>query len=170
MLLREKIDLAAPGEFSGRACFSALRNYSRQLSASLRRTQTAGKQATRSQAVDPAAFSPELHGLLATLHKVRQRILANTLLQRATSWSVWLLAGLIVVAAASARLGGALLFLGALGVAGAATLLYWTWRNRPSSYETAQRLDRAAGLKDRVSTAIFLGGVAHPGGLIAEQR
>jgi hypothetical protein len=48
--------------------------------------------------------------------------------------------------------------------------LAWTWRNRLSNYETARRLDFAAGLKDRTSTAIYFGGVADSDGMIGEQR
>jgi hypothetical protein len=53
---------------------------------------------------------------------------------------------------------------------GVAAIFAWTWRNRPSSYETARRLDSAAGLQDRISTAVFLGGVEDPGAMIAGQR
>jgi hypothetical protein len=172
LLLREKIDVAAPGEFSGRAYFSALRNFWRQLFTGSR-TQYTGKHAALTQALnrsDQSAFSPELRGLLATLNKVRQRILVNTLLEGAANWSIWVLAALIVVAAASSRVAGELFFVGALAAIGAAVLVAWIWHHRPSSYESAQRLDRAAALKDRVSTAVFLGGISDPAGLIAEQR
>ena len=107
---------------------------------------------------------PELHGLIDTLQTIRQRILANTLLRGWTKWFVWLLIALIAVAAVSSRLAGAVLFVAVLAAVGAAAILTWTWRNRPSNYETARRLDFAAGLKDRLSTAIFLGGIEDPGG------
>jgi hypothetical protein len=111
-----------------------------------------------------------LHGLIDTLKLIRQRILANTLLRAWTNWFVWLSIALIAVAAVSAKLEGALLFVAFMGVVGALAILVWTWRNRPSNYETARRFDRAAGLHDRISTAIYLGGIAAPDGMIGEQR
>lgn len=124
----------------------------------------------RLRALDPHAFPPELRALAGALQTIRRRILANELLRGWAKGFVWLLIALIAVTAASTRLEGALFFLAVLGAVGAAALLAWTWRNRPSSYETAQRLDSAAALKDRVSTAVYFGGMADPEGLIGEQR
>ena len=112
-------------------------------------------QISLARAFDRRASSPELHGLIGTLKTIRQRILANTLLRGWTKWFVWLLIGLIAVAAVSAKLAGALLFVAVLAAVGAAAILAWTWRNRPSNYETARRFDSAAGLQDRLSTAIY---------------
>ena len=169
MLLREKIKLVVPGEFSGRACFSALRDFWRQIF-SRDQTQTRENQFSLARTFDQRACSPELHGLIDTLKTIRQRILANTLLRSWTKWFVWLLIALIAVAAVSAKLAGALLFVAVLAAVGAAAILAWTWRNRPSHYETARRLDSAAGLQDRISTAIYLGGVEDQDGMIGEQR
>jgi hypothetical protein len=169
LLLREKINLLVPGEFSGRACFSALKEFWRQTS-SWDQTQTHTNQTSLARAFDQRACSAELQGLIDTLKAIRQRILANTLLRGWTKWFVWLLIGLIAVAAVSAKLAGALLFVAVLAAVGGAAILAWTWRNRPSNYEAARRLDSAAGLQDRVSTAIYLGGVEEPGGMIGEQR
>ncbi len=169
MLLREKIKLVVPGEFSGRACFSALRDFGRRIYSG-DHTQSPENQISLARTFDRRASSPELHGLIGTLRTIRQRILANTLLLGWTKWFVWLLIGLIVVAAVSVKLAGALLFAAVLAAVGAAAILTWTWRNRPSNYETARRFDSAAGLKDRLSTAIFLGGVEDPDGMIGEQR
>jgi len=169
LFLREKINLVVPGEFSGRAFFSAWRDFWRRVSIRIR-TQSQENQALLARAFDQRACSPELHGLIGTLRTIRQRILANTLLRGWTKWFVWLLVGLIALAAVSAKLAGALLFVAALAAVGAAAILAWTWRTRPSNYETARRLDSAAGLKDRLSTAIFLGGIADPDGMIGEQR
>ncbi len=169
MLLREKINLAVPGEFSGRACFSALRDF--WLRASIRiGTQSQENLASLPRAFDRQACPPELHGLIDKLKTIRQRILANTLLRGWTKWFGWLLVGLIAVAAVSAKLAGALLFVGILAAVGAAAILAWSWRNRPSNYEAARRLDFAAGLQDRISTAIYLGGIDDPDGMIGEQR
>jgi hypothetical protein len=169
LLLREKINLVVPGEFSGRACFSALRDFWREISSS-DRTLTSRNKVLLARTFDQQASSPELHGLIATLKLIRQRIVANTLLRGWTRWFVWMLIALIVVAAVSAKLTGALLFVAVLAALGAIAILAWTWRSRPSNYETARRLDSAAGLRDRTSTAVYLGGIEDPGGMIGEQR
>ncbi len=169
MFLREKINLEVPGEFSGRACFFALRDFWRRASTSIG-TKSHENPASSARPFDPRACSPELHGLLDTLGTIRQRILANTLLQGWTNWLVWLSIGLIAVAAVSAKLEGVLLFVGILAAVGAAAIWAWSWRNRSSHYEAARRLDSAAGLQDRISTAIYLGGMEDPEGMIGEQR
>jgi hypothetical protein len=169
LFLREKINLVVPGEFSGRACFSALRDFWLQIS-SRDQTQTHENQVSLARTFDQRACSPELRGLIDTLKTIRQRILANTLLRGWTKWSVWLLLALIAVAVVSAKLAGALLFVGVLATVGAAAILAWTWWNRPSNYESARRLDSAAGLQDRISTAIYLGGIEDPDGMVGEQR
>jgi hypothetical protein len=169
LVLREKINLAVPGEFSGRACISALRDFWRRASTRIR-TQSQENQALLARTFDRQAFSPELHELNDALKTIRQRILANTLLRGWTRWFVWLLMALIAVGAASAKLAGVLLFLGIVAAAGVGAILVWTWRNRPSQYEAARRLDSAARLQDRISTAIYLGAVDDPDGMIGEQR
>src|ERR1700682_3851573 len=107
LFLREKINLVLPGEFSGRASCSALRDFWRQISPR-NQTQTHENQISLARAFDQRACSPELHGLIDTLKTIRQRILANTLLRGWTKWFVWLLIGVIAVAAVSAKLAGAL--------------------------------------------------------------
>ena len=169
MLLREKINLVVPGKFSGRACFPAWRDFRRGVSTAVW-TQSQENQISLARTFDRRASSPELHGVIGILKTIRQRILANTLLRGWTKWFVWILIGLIAVAAVSARLAGALLLIAVLAAAGAAAVMAWTWRNRPSHYETARRLDSAAGLQDRISTAVYLGGVADADGMIGEQR
>jgi hypothetical protein len=169
LLLREKIKLAVPGGLSGRACLSALRDAWRRASVRIHK-QIQQNQVSFPGMSGPQACSPELLGLVDTLKTIRQRILATTLLRGWTKWSVWLLFGLIAIAAISAKLAGALLFIGILAAIGAAAILAWTWRNRVSNYEAARRLDSAAGLQDRIPTAVYLGGVDDPGGMIGEQR
>ena len=169
MLLREKINLAVPGEFSGRACFSAWTNLRRRASLRIRVLSQKNKTSFAGT-FDGKASSPELYGLIDTLKTVRQRILANTLFRVWTRWFVWVLIGMTAVAAVSAKLAGALLFIGVLAAFGAAAILAWTWRNRLSHYEAACRLDSAAGLQDRTSTAVYLGGRADPDGMIGMQR
>jgi hypothetical protein len=169
LILREKIKLLVPGEFSGRACFSAWRNFWRQITSG-DPTQTHDNQISLARSFDQQPSSPELHGAIGTLKTIRKRILVNTLLGGWTKWFVWILIALIAVAAASAKLAGVLIFITVLAAVGAAAVMAWTWRNRPSHYETARRLDSAAGLQDRISTAIFLGGVADEDGMTGEQR
>jgi len=169
LLLREKINLVGSGKFSGRAFFSALIDFWRQIS-SRELTQTRENQILFARAFDQRACSRELHGLIDTLKTIRQRILANTLLRGWTNWLVWLLIGLIALAAVSAKLAGPLRFVAILAAIGALAILARTWRNRPSHYESARRLDFAAGLQDRLSTAIYLGGIKDPSGMIGEQR
>jgi hypothetical protein len=169
LLLREKIDMVVPGEFSGRACISAWKDFWRSAFLTIR-TRSHENQASLARDFDWQASPAELRGLIGTLKTIRQRILANALLRAWSKWFVWLLIGLIAVAAVSAKLAAALLFLGALAAVGAAAILLWAWRNRPSNYEAACRLDSAAGLKDRISTAVYLGRIANPDGVIGEQR
>src|SRR4029077_4506878 len=169
LLHREKIKLLVPGALSGRACFSALRELWRRMFSG-DPTQSHQNPISLARSFDGQPSSPELHGVIAILKTIRQRILANAILRGWAKGFVWMLAVLIAVAAVSAKLAGALLVIAALSAAGAAAVLAWSWRNRPSHYETARRLDSAAGLKDRISTAIYLGGMADSDGMIGEQR
>ena len=169
MPLREKNYLVGSGKFSGTACFSALGDFWRQIK-SRNWKQTHQSQILFARAFDQRPCSPELHGLLDKLRTIRQRILANTLLRGWTRWFVWLLIALIAIGMVSAKLAGVLFFVGVLAAVGVAAILAWTWRNRVSNYEAARRLDSAAGLQDRISTAVYLGGTEDPDGMVGEQR
>ena len=169
MLLREKINSVVPGEFSGRASFSALRGFWRQLF-STDRARSHENRLLLARFFDGQARAPELNGLTGTLDAIRRRILANTLFGGWSKWLAWVLIALIAVAAVSSRLSGAALIILLLAAVGVAAISAWAWRNRPSHYETARRLDSAAGLHDRLSTAIYLGGIEDPDGMIGEQR
>jgi len=164
-----KTNFTVPDEGSGRAPFLALRVFSRRL-LSLVPVQSRNEQGPVVPDVDAQEYSPELRGLIGTLKAIRHRILANTLLLGWTKWSVWVLIGLIALALAESRLGGGLLFVAILALLGAAAILVWTWQNRPSAYDAARQLDSAADLKDRTSTAIYLGVVKDHDGMIEEQR
>jgi hypothetical protein len=167
--LREKLKLVAPGEISGRACFSALKDFWRR-TVSGDSFQTADKELSLAREFDRRPSSPELHPLIDALGAIRRRMVTNALLRSWAKWFAWLLIALIVLAAVSSKLAGGLFSMAALAAIGAAAISLWTWRNRPSRYETARRLDSAAGLKDRLSTAIFLGDAAEADGMTAEQR
>jgi hypothetical protein len=171
LLLREKINVVVPGEFSGRTPFSALKEFWLSTASKIRTTFRAN-QVALARSFDRRSVSPELNGVIGTLCTLRRRVLANQVLSAWTNWFVWLLIALIAAAMISSRLVGALAFITALAVAGAVAIFVWIWRNRPSNYETAQRLDSAAGLKDRISTAVYLGEIRNPDpdGMIGEQR
>ena len=167
MFLREKDKSAMLGEISGKACLSALKTIPPGVFFG---DLTNPADLPDSFAHDERKFSPELRRMVEALDAIRRRILANTLLRCWTRWFVWILAALIAVAAVSSRLSGALLFVAVLAVAGAGGILTRAWRTRPSRYEAARRLDFVAGLKDRISTAMFLGGVEDPSGIVGRQR
>ena len=167
MFLREKIKLAVPGELSGSRCLSALKDSWKRL----RSKEVASEdRLALARFFDRQASAPELSRLVETLRNIRTRILANAFIGSCAKWLVWLLVALIGVASISTRLAGALIFIAVAAAFGVAAILGWTWRNRPSSYETARRLDFAAGLKDRISTAIYLGREESGDGIVGEQR
>ena len=169
MFFREKTQLPAHHSTSGLAFYSALhRAWSGILSPIA--TPSFEDHPSLRQDFTKQNCSPELHGLIDTLKKVRQRILANIFLRGWTAWWTWILIGLIAVFTVSARLAIGIILGAALAAAGAAVILIWTWRTRLSTYQTACRLDSAAGLQDRISTAIFLGGTKNPVGMIERQR
>jgi len=169
VLLRENNNSAVSGENSGINCLSALKKFPPSIFVAdpnnppdLRDSFTPG--------FDERKFSPELRGMVEALDTIRRRILANTLLRAWTRWFVWILAALIAVAAVSSKLSWALGAIAILSVIGAAGILTLAWRNRASRYEAARRLDSAARLQERISTAIFLGDVENPSGIVGRQR
>jgi hypothetical protein len=114
--------------------------------------------------------TPELHGILDLLQSIRKRILTNSVLGGWTVWAVWIMLGLIVTLAISPKLLLAMVVAAILAVAGTGAILLWTWRGRLSTYQTACRLDSAAGLQDRVSTAIYLGDTKNSCDMVKRQR
>jgi len=169
LLLREKINLVVPGESSGRSSFSALRGLSGKLLA-IEPAQSHQNPITLARIFDQQSRSPELHSLVDALKPIRQRILTNSVLQGWVRWFGWILIVLAVVAAVSSKLAAPIFIVGVVALAVAVGILVVIWRDRPSHYEVARRLDFAAGLKDRLSTAIFLGAAQDTGGIVGEQR
>jgi len=169
LLLRQKINLLVPGERSGRGWLSALRNF-RQQPPVRYHAPSHVSIGLRARSSEPRIYRPELVGLIETLTTIRKRILANTLLRTWAKWFAWMLIALIGVGLVSSRLQGALSLVAVLAIAGAVVIAVWIWRSRPSNYETALQLDTAAGLKDRLSTAVFLSDIADSDGMIGEQR
>ncbi len=127
-------------------------------------------QASLRQDFPKQDFSPDLHAPIDILKAIRRRILANTLLSGWMAWSSWILIGLIAVGALAAKLAVWTALAMSMAALGVIAILVWAWRTRPSTYETACRLDAAAGLQDRISTAIYLGGTRSPDGMIQRQR
>src|ERR1700681_28123 len=97
-----------------------------------------------------------LKTLIDPLSAICRRILTNTFLVGWMKLWTWILAGLIVAGAFSPKVRWALIWAGALLVIGAIAVAVVAWRARPSAYEAACQLDSAAGLHDRVSTAVYL--------------
>ena len=169
MLVREKNNSATPGEIAGKACLSALKKFPRG-TFFVDPTNPADLPDSFARGHDRRKFSPELRRMVEALDAIRRRILANALLRGWIRWFVWILVALVAVAAVSSKLSGALLFVGVLAAVGAGGILTSAWRARPSRYDAARRLDSAAGLKDRISTAIFLADIEDPPGIIGRQR
>lgn len=169
MSFREKIQSLAPGNGPVPAFFSVWKK-GRAVLFPGHSAQSRHEQPSLSQDFPKQDCAPELRGLLDTLESIRQRILANIFLGGWTAWSIWILIGLIVVLAISVKLAFATLLAVILAAVGAGAILVWTWRTRLSTYQTACRLDSAASLQDRVSTAIYLGDTKNPDGMIERQR
>jgi len=166
---REKIKSVAPGGASGSALFSALRNTWKKIS-SWSQERPGVSLVSHGPDFGNHNWPAELQDLAATLTAVRQRILANAFLRGWMKSLIWILGGLIVAAAFSPKLVWAMISAAVLVVLGATAVIVWMWRTRPTAYGTACRLDLVAGLKDRVSTAVHLGAVENPDGMILRQR
>ena len=169
MPAREKIKSAAPMAQSGPALFSALKGYWHE-SFAWSRKQTCVSRTTHGPDFDHEKWPAALQSLIDPLTAIRRKILTNTFLVGWMRLWTWILAGLIVAGAFSPKLTWALILAGALVVIGAAGVAIVAWRARPSAYEAACRLDSVAGLHDRVSTAIHLGSIENPDGMILRQR
>lgn len=169
MFFREKMRLPATRHISVPAFFSAFKQFWGGIFPS-HPIQNHEEHPSLSQDFPRQDCAPELHGLLDILMGIRKRILANIFLGGWTAWSMWILIGLIVVLAISVKLAIAMILAAILAAAGAGVILLWTWRTRLSTYQTACRLDSAASLQDRVSTAIYLGETKNPDGMIERQR
>ena len=169
MAAREKINSAAPVAISGLALFSALRSLWKGPSASSHK-QPSSIRAFHGPDLGNQKWPAELHSLIDPLTMTRRRILTNAFLSGWMKVWTWILGGLMVAAAVSPKLAWAVISAGVVVVAGAIAVVILTWRARPSAYEAACRLDSAAGLRDRVSTAVHLGDLENPDGMVLRQR
>ena len=97
-----------------------------------------------------------------TVRRARHRILANEALRHAAYAASAALASLILLLLLGTQiLGWAwLLLLPAIALAAGT---YATWRNRPSVYQVAQRVDHNLKLADTLSTALFFAARGHAG-------
>ncbi|HVB58823.1 MAG TPA: hypothetical protein VNE63_20655 [Candidatus Acidoferrales bacterium] len=121
----------------------------------------------RSSTVDHASPVPDL---LVAIDVVRRRTLINKFLRDWMVWLSWVLAGLLVAAALIPRLK-AVLVIGAVAVVlGAFIAIARIWWTKPSAYALACKLDSAAGLFDRTSTALHLAAVENPNWMALRQR
>jgi hypothetical protein len=115
-------------------------------------------------------YPAELRGLLDEANAVRHRILASRAL---VYWLVCcnLVLGVLILAAAfSGHLKGAII-LGAILLALSALISFFVARRTgPSIYGAACKLDASAGLQDRLSTTIHFAGEEKPDSMVLSQR
>ncbi len=112
----------------------------------------------------------QVGGLISAVEQVRRRILANNFLRGWIRWWSWVLMGLLLLAAFSPVLGWALPLAAVLLTVGAGISLLAARRSHPSRYEAACQLDAAAGLQDRLPTALYLANEENPGEIVLRQR
>lgn len=115
-------------------------------------------------------YSSDLQGLLQMIRVAGRRALTNDFVKRWLVWVSWISLAVIIGAAASQRLTGLVVMaLIALGV-GIAVALLQAWSKRASDYRVACKLDEAARLQDRLSTALFLGSPENTQPMVIQQR
>ena len=118
---------------------------------------------------DRQARSPELHSLIEALNRYAKESWPNSILRGWVKWFGWILIVLAVVAAVSSRLAGPILWL-------ALSLGSGDRHSRCDLARPALALRGRAptGFRRRpegsVSTAMFLGAVQDPNGIVGEQR
>ena len=115
-------------------------------------------------------YSTDLQGLLQLVHLAGRRALTNDILKRWLVWVSWISVAVILAGAISRRLTSVVVMaLVALGV-GLAVALLQAWSKRASDYRVACKLDEAAKLQDRLSTALFLGSPENTEPMVIHQR
>jgi hypothetical protein len=158
-----------PGDVSGKGSFSVLKDAWAKLSSG-DRAKDVPNLASLQQDISSESAAPELQGALEALKSIRKRILTNTVLEGWTEWAICILIVLIVAGSVSSKLTWVSILSAVLIVVGMGVIFAWVWRTRLSTYETACRLDAAAGLQDRVSTAIYLSDAKDSDGIVQQQR
>jgi hypothetical protein len=115
-------------------------------------------------------YSDDLRGLLLVIERVRRRVFANWFLGAWIVCLTWIFIGLIAAAAFSRHLKYALISAAWIAAAGLVVLLVRGWLKKPSEYYCAREMDRASGLSDRLSTAVYFGSLASPDPMTLRQR
>ena len=105
----------------------------------------------------PIHYASDLNSLLDLIRSASRRALANDFLKKWLVWISWVCVGIILGAAISRRLTGVVVAALVVAGAGIAVTLVQVWSKRASDYGLACKLDAAAGLQDRLSTAVHLG-------------
>jgi hypothetical protein len=119
---------------------------------------------------DTAGYPAEFGALLALVEGVRRRLLINRLIG---SWMVclsWIFLGLIFAAALSRNLKYSLAAAVVMAALGLVVLFVREWVRRPSGYFCAREMDRASGLSDRLSTALYFASSGESDPMIRHQR
>jgi hypothetical protein len=111
-----------------------------------------------------------LAGLRSVIEQVRRRIFANRFLDGWMMWLTWVFLGLIAAAAFSRQLRHVLIAAALIAAAGGIVSLVRGWWRQPSGYYCAREIDRASGLSDRLSTALYFGAVESPDPMTLRQR
>ncbi len=111
----------------------------------------------------------DLSLLVDATRSVQRRILANNLLHYWNRCLAWSLAGVLLATAVLSLQAVLILAAMLVALAGAAGIVA-TWRSRPCAYEAACRLDAAAGLHDRLSTALHCATLDAPDEMVRHQR
>ena len=122
------------------------------------------------EASAPQCYPAEMHGLIEAVRVVNRRCFTNRFLRTTMRWAGWVLGTLLVAAAFSPLLRAVVISAGLLMVVMGLVTFLRMWRRRPSNYEAARELDEAAGLADRMSTALYFGAVRNPNEMILHQR
>jgi hypothetical protein len=115
-------------------------------------------------------YSDDLRGLLLVIERVRRRVFANWFLGAWIVCLTWIFIGLIAAAAFSRHLKYAVISAACIAAAGLVVLLVRGWLKKPSEYYCAREMDRASGLSDRLSTAVYFGSLASPDPMTLRQR
>jgi hypothetical protein len=118
----------------------------------------------------PKNYAADLRALLDLIGLVSRRAIANNSLSSWMICATWIFAGIVVAAAVSRRLTGVIIGAGALALAAAVVAVARAWSKKPSAYALACRVDAVAGLQDRLSTALYLGGADNQDAMALWQR
>jgi hypothetical protein len=115
-------------------------------------------------------YSDDLRGLVDVIERVRRRVFANRFLGGWMVWLTWVFLGLIAAAGFRRQLKYVLISAICVAAGGVIASFAVGWWKRPSAYYCAREIDRAAGLSDRLSTALYFGSIECPDPMALRQR